>query len=177
MFRISQDIPELEHLFQFLSRAKLSRITAWCLRFTKSIKCTSEENTGFSIVPEPNAIMKLIQKHEFGELKFLKYGKNLNSRSKLLPLYHFLDKNCILRVRSRLWNANLSKYQKHQIILPKSQHVTGVIIKYFQENHLHSKTQLRIAAIRQKLWIFNAKKAVKRIIKWCMKCLQNVSTL
>lgn len=43
---------------------------------------------------------------------------------------------------------DLSKYQKHQIILPKKHHVTD-LIKYFHKNHLYSGTQLTISAIWQ----------------------------
>lgn len=66
--------------------------------------------------------MNLIQSHEFGEeLKTLNSKKNLNSKNKLLPFQNFTGKNGILHVGGRLRNANLSEYQKHQIILPKRQ--------------------------------------------------------
>lgn len=74
-------------------------------------------------------------------------------------------------------NANLSKYQINQTILPKKYFVTDLIIKYFYENHLHSGTRLTISAIWQKIWIFNAKEAVTRNIRRCMKCFWDVSNL
>lgn len=53
--------------------------------------------------------------------------------------------NGILRVGGKLINLHLSKYQKHQIILPKKHQVTDLIIKYFHENHFHYRTQLLIS--------------------------------
>ena len=177
-----QENEEFELLSKFSSWTKLKRVTAWCLRFIRNIKRPSERITGFLTVDElkesTNAIVKLVQKHEFREeLKVLKSNKSLNSTNKLLPLHPFIDQNGIIRVGGRLRNANLSENQKHQIILPKKHHVTDLIVKYFHENYLHSGTQLTISATRQNFWIINARDAVKRNIRNCTKCFRTKSNL
>lgn len=67
----SQDILEFELLFKFPSWTKLRKIMTCCLRFVKSIRYPSKRITSFLPVSErekaTNAMMKLIQNHEFGK--------------------------------------------------------------------------------------------------------------
>lgn len=67
----SQDILGFELLFKFPSWTKLRKIMTCCLRFVKNIKYPSKLITGFLPVLErekaTNAMMKLIQNHEFGK--------------------------------------------------------------------------------------------------------------
>ena len=68
----------------------LQSILFWGLRLVRNIKRPSKQITGFLTVDEleesTNAIIKLVQKHEFHEeLKVLKLNKSLNSTNELLP--------------------------------------------------------------------------------------------
>ena len=68
----------------------LQSILFWGLRLIRNIKRPSKQITGFLTVDEleesTNAIIKLVQKHEFHEeLKVLKLNKSLNSTNELLP--------------------------------------------------------------------------------------------
>ena len=55
-------------------------------------------------------------------------------------------------------------------LLPKNNHFTDLIIKYYHENLLHAGVSQTLSEIRMKFWIVKGRAAVKRVLKNCLRC-------
>ena len=72
--------------------------------------------------------------------------------SSLASLDPFID-NGILRVGGRLRSANLSDAAECPIILPKSQHVTDLIIRSVHARLGHARRNHVLSVLRERYWI------------------------
>nr|XP_046466158.1 uncharacterized protein LOC124211294 [Neodiprion pinetum] len=127
-----------EILERYSSIGKLRRILSYCLRMKKD-----NQFKGIPTVQEirqtNQRIIKLVQSSSFmQEIHDLQNGKPLNSKSRLLSLSPFLDEAGILRVGGRLRHADISHNQRHPILLPKSNHITNLIIENDHQSHGHA---------------------------------------
>ncbi|GFS58553.1 integrase catalytic domain-containing protein [Trichonephila clavipes] len=121
----------LEIIAKYSSFSRLIRIIAWCKRFIKI--CRSSRVTGELTSKEVDDATKIVfqtvQESQFhSEIQLLKKKHPLPNSSKLLPLGIFLDTDGIIKVGGRLKNSSLSPIQKHPILLPKSHHLTNLVI-------------------------------------------------
>ena len=74
-----------------------------------------------------------------------------------LPPWSFLDESGILRVGGRIRQACISLEVKHPIILPRNEHITRLIIKYFHEKTEHQGRGFTLNEIRSSgYWIVGA---------------------
>jgi hypothetical protein len=71
----------------------------------------------------------------------LKKHGELPKGSKLIKLNPYLDQDGLLRVGGRLKFAKINEDQKHQLILPKSHHITRSIIHMYHILNLHAGCQ------------------------------------
>ncbi|UYV76911.1 K02A2.6-like, partial [Cordylochernes scorpioides] len=151
--------PIIDFIFKFSTFRKLSRVTAWLLRFIHNARHSSDKikHTELSSNELDNSIrtlIQIIQSSEFKtEIQCCNQSKVLPSNSKLLSLNPFIDSSGILRVGGRLRKSNLQFNEKHPIILLHNHFVTELIVQQFHVEHLHSGLQLTLCAIRQKYWI------------------------
>lgn len=103
-------------------------------------------------------ILKMTQKECFSEeMKQLTKEKCVHVKSDLRSLNPFLDNVGLLRVGGRLKNLCLAYSEKYAIILPKSHHVTTLIIREQHLMNLHRGTQLTLNLVRAKYWRINGK--------------------
>ncbi|XP_067947249.1 uncharacterized protein [Watersipora subatra] len=119
------------------------------------------------------AILKLVQQEHFpDEVHMLQSFQPLKRSSALLRLYPFLDNNGILRIGGRLENSTMLSYEeKHPIILPKSAHITTLLIRHFHNLSGHQGREPTLANIRNHgYWIVNAKSKVFQAIRDCITC-------
>ena len=84
----------------------------------------------------------------------------------------FLDEKNILRCKGRLDNCNLLNFdQKNPILLPKSNHLTELLI---WDAHLcckHMGPSVTLNAIRRRgLWISQGRSVIKNVLKKCVTC-------
>ncbi|GFW67873.1 integrase catalytic domain-containing protein [Trichonephila clavipes] len=124
----------LEIIAKYSSFSRLIRVIAWCKRFIKN--CRSSRVTGVLTSKEADDATKIViqtvQESQFhSEIQLLKKNDPLPNSSKILPLGIFLDTDGIIKVGGRLKNSSLSPIQKHPILLPKSHHLTNLVIQYF----------------------------------------------
>jgi hypothetical protein len=174
---MSQITPEWSVLARYSSLNKLKRITSYCYRFINNCRKPKEERITTPLTPQEvhHALqfwISYVQKREFiGTIGNLKKGKSIPSQ--LLSLAPFLDENGILRVGGRLRNSKIPTNQKHPILLPKSHHLTKLIIVDEHRRHLHSGSQLTLAAIQQNYWIVNGRSAVRQVIHKCVTCTRD----
>ena len=152
---------------------KLNRIIAYALRF-----CNIKKNKGRYgqlTVQEIKAahirIIKLVQLHSFGmELRNLQNNKSLPSKSKIASLNPFTDEDGIIRVGGRLRNADISYSRKHPILLPRSNHITHLIIRHEHIKHFHAGLQATLNHVRANYWPIGGKSTIRKIIHECVRC-------
>ena len=76
----------------------------------------------------------------------------------------------LLRVGGRLGLAPISFDSKHQIILPKSDHVSTLIIKHCHLVSGHSGREYVLRLLRENFWIVKASSAIRRVLSKCISC-------
>nr|XP_042903892.1 uncharacterized protein LOC122270483 [Parasteatoda tepidariorum] len=169
-----------ENINNFLNRyssfTRLVRITAYCLRFLKNCKDTNRKRDNLSTFELQNAtqvLVKCVQSIEFSsEIKCLKNKQPIPQNSKIISLNVFMDDNGLMRVGGRLKFSELTESQKYQMLLPKSHHLTQLIIEHFHNKSLHSGVQTTLYLIRQFYWIPSGQDRVRRFIHKCLTCFK-----
>lgn len=157
---------------RFSSFGKLRRVIAYCLRTKPTI--THKGVVGIEeLKAAENKIIKLVQMAAFhDDMKKIKSQRQVHNKSKLKSLDPFLDEVGILRVGGSLKNAQLPYEQQHPAILPKSHHVTDIIIEHFHHQNYHSGVQATFYAIRRKYWLIDGRSQIRKIIRRCIPCFR-----
>ena len=78
--------------------------------------------------------------------------------------------NSVLRVSGRLSLASTAFEAKHQIILPKKDHVTNLVVEYYHQISDHSGRKYVISLACEKFWIVNASSVVRKVLSKCFSC-------
>ena len=95
----------------------------------------------------------------------------LSPHNKLAPLSPYVDLQGILRVGGRLRNADFSPDAIHPVLLPKSHHVTDMIILFFHESVSHQGRVLTHGAIRNAGYhVLHGSRVIKDILSKCVFC-------
>lgn len=122
-----------EILTRYSNISRLIIIVAYCLP-VKHPHRLRRPPTVKELQTANDRIIKLVQASVVAQdLHNLKSGIGMHAKSKLLPLHSFIGEKSILRVGGRLQNSAMHYDQKHPILLPKSHHITNLIIR---ETHL-----------------------------------------
>ena len=103
------------------------------------------------------------------QLTGLSGSKHVRRSSPLFKLEPVL-KNGLLCVGGRLSCARISLDEKHQIILPKNNHVSSLIINHYHTLSGHSGRQHVLSLLRQRYWVIKANSAVRKILTKCYSC-------
>ena len=99
-------------------------------------------------------------------------------QSSLHKLDPFLDSQGILRVGGRLRNASLPFEIKFPVILPRTSHVTTLIIRFFHEKIKHQGRGMTLNEIRANgYWIVGGTSAVGSYIWPCIVCRKTRSAV
>lgn len=173
--------PNDEWFNRFSTWTTLVRCTAYCLRFIHNSKNKTSKLNGYLSTTElhdsKQCILKRVQQLEFPEWKILSNNKQLTTASKLLNLTPFVDHNKLLRVGGRLQQSSLHYDAKHQILLPKSHHVTTIIVNYYHQITQHGGPQITLNVIRQHYWIPDARNTIRLILNKCLLCYRHKATV
>jgi len=168
---------DLSIIERYSSLTKLIRVTAFCLRFINN--ASKKENLigalqADEIDKAANSIIRLVQASNFaGEIKDLRKSGQVSSKSVLLRLHPFLDKNDLLRVGGRLGNAfTLNESQRHPIILPAKNVLTKLIFIHEYDRLMHGGPQAILSAVRQKYWPLNGRNIARSVVHRCIKCFK-----
>lgn len=151
-------------------RTKKFRITALCLTFINNVRSKIRKPqlliTTQNLKKAEKRIIRLCQSKVFDkEIHHLSSGRPTN-KSKILSLNPFLDADGCLRVCGRLEEANMSYGRKHPIIVPEGI-IAKLIIVDAHERSLHVGVKLTICLVRERFWIINLRKQVKKCIFDC----------
>ena len=196
---VSQSWPTLvERLKYFSSWFRAKRAVALCRRYIKKLKLKSSQRSqnemfataGPSVQELSEAemvILKTVQEEAFEEevqiLKSLRNrvptdretlklrNKNMKKTSCLYRLDPFIDEDGILRVGGRIKKANIPYPTKFPVILPRKNHVTGLIIKHYHEQVKHQGRGITQNEIRASgFWIMGGASVVRDQISTCVTC-------
>jgi hypothetical protein len=169
--------PNLWVINQFSTFRKLRRIIALCLRFADLCKKRITKN-GYnhpSTAELQNAeekIILLVQKANFEhEIRDLKAGRQVNSKSKLKLLNPFIDNSGMIRVGGRLSNSQYPHDKKYPIVLPKG-HVTRLILENTHRDQLHAGPTATLAAVREKFWPLDGRSEIRKVVHRCIPCFR-----
>ena len=76
----------------------------------------------------------------------------------------------LLRVGGRLDQASEPFDSKHQIIFPKNDHVSNLLVEHYHQISGHSGKEYVLSLLRERFWIVKAGSAVKRVLSTCVNC-------
>lgn len=160
---------------------RLIRRTAWLLRFLDNCQLRGEkrcrrETGDVTEAEEERAIIFWVKQEQsvyYGpELMALQEERAFPVKSQLIRLNPVIDENGILRVGGRLENAALSTDQKHPMILHDFSHLAHLLIRNAHQETLHGRFQVMAAALRQRFWITNLRRAIRTQISRCIPCVR-----
>ncbi|XP_022802837.1 uncharacterized protein LOC111340279 [Stylophora pistillata] len=184
----------------FSSWHKLKKFTAWVLRYKENLRNCGEclknpqdqKKTKIAtpiLVKEMQVaerdILKYVQRKSFPEeMEILKSKETNNemiciqpqSRTKLIKkssAIYKLDPRLVdglLLVSGRLRSALIPESAKHQVILPKDNHVSNLIIQYYHLASVHSGREHVLSLLQQRFWVIRANSAVRRLLSRCFSC-------
>lgn len=169
-----------ELIEKYSSLRKLIKTTALIFRFYDNMRNKKErlpvhhgEITISELNRANNRLIKLVQHEVYAkDIECLEKNHEISKKSPLLTLSPFLDKDKILRLGGRLSKAPLSMNQKHPIILPPDHPYTNLLIRCYHQENLHAGTQFTLNFLRMKYWITQGRRAVKKIVKSCVRCFK-----
>ena len=164
---------------------RLKKVVAWLLRYRenllnaiKSNKSERDDPKHITVEEMESAereILKHVQREAFPE-EFNYPNKPVKKSSRLRKLDPLVIDG-LLRVGGRLRKASLPLESKNQIILPKEDHVTRLIIHDFHRMCGHSGREHVLALIRQKFWITQGSSTVKGVIAKSVSCRRRQAPL
>jgi len=159
-------------LNSFSSWTKLTRVLSYVLRFVNNARTTNKITghlTSDELLKAEKYVIRTVQQEHFHEdIESLKKDKTCSHR--LQRLAPFIDADGLLRVGGRLTHAPLHYSVKHPLILPKSSHITNIIIDYFHLKHLHAGPLLLQSILSMKYWILSARSVIRSRIFKCLVC-------
>ena len=94
-----------------------------------------------------------------------------SSLRRLNPIFD-AESQCI-RVGGRLRYANLSFDQRFSFIIHPKSIIASLIINEYHLKCLHGGVQLTLANVREKFWIINDRRSVRKIISSCVPCTRH----
>ncbi|XP_055605676.1 uncharacterized protein LOC129753853 [Uranotaenia lowii] len=96
--------------------------------------------------------------------------KKIPKSSSLAKLSIVVDENGILRASSRINSLYYSDDFRNPIILPRSDHVTALIVLRYHQRYGHANTETVLNELQQRFYIPKFRATVKSILKTCMWC-------
>ena len=112
---------------------------------------------------EERGILSTVTESQKMSRKNAKLVKKASSLYKLDPVFN----DGLLRVGGRLRGAPISKDAKHPVFLPKYHHVVTLIASHYHNLSGHSGLEYTLSLLRQKYWIINGRRTVRRVLNQC----------
>lgn len=183
---------DISQLFlRFSSWHRLKRFVAIMLRYRKALRRACESRSRGKSTPNQTSvrfisaeemreaeikIIKTVQRKSFAaEIGSIRRTENLKRTSPISQLDPIL-KNQVMCVGERLRNSALPEEERNPTILPKKNHVVGLIIEHYHATSGHSELLEHVLAmLREKFWIVGARVAIKSVIKRCHDCKKRMA--
>ena len=168
---------------RYSSFTKLTRITAWVLRYiancrarkgNKRDSCITSSLTVQEIVKAENYWLSFSQKSSFAsEIEALSSSRSVPSNSVLFCLHPLMDSQGLLRITGREQNSKRSYSAIHPVILHGKDPVTKLIIETEHLRLLHAGPTLIASSLSRRFHIVTGRKAVRSITRGCVVCRRN----
>ena len=177
--------PLLHYASRCSSWSLLVKVVAWLFRYKnnllKASKGDKPRNDSLVLITldeiqrAEGEILKHVQQQSFPEetANPKKQAKKSSRLYKLDPI--FVDG--LLCVGGRLRNSTLSPESKNQIILPRDDHVSRLIIYHYHKACGHSGREHVLSRIRETFWITQGSSAVKSVLAKCVICRRSQASL
>ena len=180
--------PVVEYFRRTSSWHRLKKSVAWFLQYRENLRLESTRRKLAVSSPDTPCRRINVEEMKAAELQILKcvqlhyFSEELQSLTKAgVDVAHVkktsglrgLDPvlvNGLLRVGGRLDLAPAPFDSKHQIILPKSDHVSTLIIEHCHLISGHSGGEYVLSLLREKFWIVKASYVVRRVLSKCVSC-------
>ena len=168
----------VERLKYFSNWLRAKRAVALCLRYMHKLKGTEDSHSKRKVTAscrdcfQPVTITEL-QSAEVVILKAVQREAHLtaSASSTLVKLDPYTDIHGILRVGGRIKLSNLPDESVNSVILPKSNHVTDLILRHFHNKVQHQGRGITMNEVRASgYWIIGMSSAISSIIHKCITC-------
>ncbi|XP_071092701.1 uncharacterized protein [Haliotis cracherodii] len=121
------------------------------------------------------AVVKYVQSKTFScEINSLQDSSGKRGRvprsSSVSKLDPFIDSDGVLRVGGRLNKAQVPESMKHQILLPRKNHVTTLIIRDVHHKLSHAGRNHVLSVLRETFWVVSANSTVRNVLHQCVTC-------
>ncbi|TWW54543.1 hypothetical protein D4764_0103490 [Takifugu flavidus] len=138
----------------------------------KGWRCFKEKVSLHELSQSKTVIIRSVQQEALKEeLKCLGKGHKMPGRSTLERLNPIIDEEGLLRIGGRLSSADLSKDEKHPLIMPHNHHVSTLLVRHFHEQVAHQGRHITEGALRAAgYWMMGSKRLVSSIIYKCVTC-------
>lgn len=167
-------------LKRYSSFNKLTRVTAWMLRFVNNCKKTAQKQSSYLTVAELQAAVRYWLHvsqcaHYLEEIQALKNSQTLTRSSSLLTLHPFLDSNSLLRVGGRQTHSSSCSPSQHPIIINGKHPVVKLLISSEHLRLLHAGPQHLASSLSQRYHITGHRKTIRSITRSCIICRKNAA--
>ncbi|KAK2561737.1 hypothetical protein P5673_015113 [Acropora cervicornis] len=171
-------------LQRYSSWSRLIKVMSWVLRFVQRSRKKAPAYLKAStlqlveIQQTSQEIVRLVQSQHFHEEYLcLKEGRQVKCNSKLANLSPILIDG-VIRVGGRIHRAPIAFKAAHPMVLPKSHHVSMLIVRYYHYVLGHAGREHVLSVIRQSFWILRGRSLVRQILRKCVSCRRrNAPTL
>ena len=168
-------LADLIDINRFSSIDRVLRVFSWVRRFIENCKKgTNDHQSELEATESEKVLIRVLQTENFArEISYLSnISKNKDRKPPLLVSQFnlFIDKEGLLRTRTRINNASVSIESQEPILLPSKSLFSELIIKKYHDLVFHNGTRDTLNPIRQKYWILRGPETVKKLVRRCVTC-------
>ena len=122
-------------------------------------------------------IINIIQDFEFSYVEMI-LKKDLVNAPHIQKMNPFLDKFtsndygiscCLIRVGSRLANANIPSETKFPLLLGKESYFLMAYLKLVHLRNHHAGATIWKALLRERIWVLNAQEISNKVVRNCIR--------
>ncbi|XP_065067415.1 uncharacterized protein LOC135692987, partial [Rhopilema esculentum] len=174
---------ELIDIMRFNDKGKLVRSFGWVISFFSNLKSAvqgteinrSEGLSAPEIQRAETVLIRSVQHESFSsEIKYLLSSESGKKGTKT-PLYInqfnlFLDKDMILRCRTRVGKSTIAESSKRPVFLPAKSKLSELIIKDCHDKVFHNGVKDTLNLMRQRYWVLRGREQVRKLVRRCILC-------
>lgn len=167
----------LEVIGRFSSFGKMLRVLSYISRYLTHRLRRQPVRVGPITFTERESSLSIAvqrtQQYHFSDLIKTLHTHSMISPPSLAQLAPYVDDKGIIRVGGRLRFSGIRYDAKHPVLLPRSSHLTELIIRHYHLSFLHGGPKLILSMLNQKFWILSGRAAVRRVIFSCVPCTRH----
>ncbi|KAI1708440.1 pao retrotransposon peptidase domain-containing protein [Ditylenchus destructor] len=170
-----EPVPKLINAERFSSWNTLVRTTMIAMRFLKhrvKVNANStlmQKRKWLSITSEGPFNAEDYKLATFIPLQLHQQEKSISDRE-MANLKFFKDQDGLIRLRSRMGNADWTEDSIHPIVLWKDTHFVRLLIRQIHEQSHHTGLNATLTEFLAKYWTRHARKNVRKALSECMQC-------